>query len=330
MDFPVWGIDVAYYQSLDQTSPRRLAEFQANGLAFVIAKASMRDGVDTACVGHSANTRAVSGLALGHYHWVDPTGGIHPDTRFRQLDHLERMVNQNRPDFIAPDLEHWWASWESYWQASQGKLPWGQVPRFSASYLNEHAWLIQQELERRFAGLPIIPYTGLWFVRQYAPAMLDWLSQRPSWIADYSAQPTGVRWVRDWATFRLWKASLVAPRYVVNPVWSLWQFASSWVLPGFNSIWHRMDLNVFNGDLTQFWKMLGDAGFSYPPVTPPLPQIYRVTAWALAVRRTPNVLHLPVDWKVRDDHVNVYEWLGHWVRIGPDRWVNSNYLERVS
>lgn len=221
------GVDVSHWQPQVDWETLR-----AGGVSFAVLKAtqgtSLRDGCFTS---HLEGARA-AGLCVGAYHWCDPIRPAIP-----QADHFLRTLAGRRLDFVALDVEQHWASWREWEQRHVVRL-------LSPTRISQVAQAVAQRV-RAATGLPVLIYTRVSFIAEFARPMLGWLGAWPLWLAQYP-YPRG-RLTCSWEALREHFLPGAA-RPVLPPgcaTWHLWQFsAGRFILPGVPA---PLDLNLYNG-----------------------------------------------------------------------------------
>lgn len=235
------GLDVSHYD--EQVDWARAA---AAGAGFAIAKLSQGDYYrDDRCADHLAGAQA-AGLRTGVYHWLDPDCAPK-----KQADFLRQCAAGLKFHFICLDVEQ-----HTPWPLKKrgevaGKT---KTASYSARVISECA----RELAALLAGsltLPVVIYTRVSFIVEYARPMLDWLPAYPLWLAQYPLLPTPPGKL-TWATLSQVYPRVAAPLLPQGcPQWTFWQWSGDRLrLPGLSS---ALDLNFFNGDKKALDAFLG-------------------------------------------------------------------------
>lgn len=264
MDRQIW-IDGSRYQP--RLSYRMLAE---GGVRGVIAKASQGSSLkDPMFYQHMYGARE-AGMAFAAYHWLDPMIEVQ-----RQIDNFLDMALADGVDFLAVDVEQYWADWSEWGKKHITKF----VPPHKIS---SAAYVMASAL--RQTATPVIVYTRTSFVRSYAWPMESWLYRYPLWLAAYPYTKTKV--TTTWGELRetwLPKSEPVKPKNVDR--WTFWQFSGDkFILPG--TYGKVIDLNWFNGDDADYEFFLYNYNLPQPP---PVPIGRTLKAkFRLNVRRTPG------------------------------------------
>jgi len=261
-------IDVSHWQP-DITWPT-LAEA---GVGAAIIKATQGNYIlDAKLEAHVAGAKSV-GMAAGCYMWNDPLVSA-----TAQADFFWNNVNLKPFDFLAIDVEQWWADWAKWsaWNRDRTRpLP----PQLSAQRITESALTVLGILKGR-TEKPVIMYTRATFMQQYAPALIAKTNTMQMWWAQWPY--AGGRVITSWEAFlENWLPVATAPRFPNNWAgsrnWSFWQFSGDkFVLPGFGG--DAAELDFFNGTKEQFQDWL--VGITPPPPPPPFkPGLYTTLAW---------------------------------------------------
>jgi len=201
------------------------ALLHAAGLRLVIVKASSGStGLDPQLRFHVAEARA-AGLRVALYHWIDPLN----DGK-AQAEWFSTLIDVVQPDFVAGDVEQWWADWDKWSQSCLRHLSEDRVPHLAARQIDRVCSDFFTTLGQ-LTHLPILSYTSTGFVRTWCPQLKDWMGNYPFWLAQY-IQPRK-------ATTTTWQelpsyyptASPKVPAGMPSP--ALWQWSGDvFSLPG--------------------------------------------------------------------------------------------------
>ena len=264
------GIDVSRYQAkLD-------ASLLKGNIDFMIAKAGqynwskdhhdLGSHVDSMFASH-VQTAADLGIPCGAYWFFDPTVPQDPVNALDdwQIQMLQYALHGKRVHFIAIDVEMF------------------EDPNSKGTIVTNHqistnARQFSDRVQKLFPDLPVMIYTGNWFVNQYAPDMKVWMDTGhwPVWLAQY---PSTVKAAAQWADFRggayapEWPADKVFP-WLSNQACTIWQWSGDCLTaPGVygdaaGTQPSALDLNFYNGTKAMFYKWLNFAPVTIP-VTPP-------------------------------------------------------------
>ncbi len=254
------GVDVSHWNDFVD-----FEALSAAGVSFAAVKISqgsqLRDGRRI----QHGNAARRAGLLTGGYHWCDPTHD--PD---RQVENFLRAGEGLELDFCAVDVEQHWRDWDEWSRRKITRLlPPAQISRC--------ARLVSEGIARR-TGKPTLIYTRTTFVQAYAAPMLDWLAEWDLWLAQYP-YPRG-RLTLDWQTLRSQHLpqtfAPALPRGAKG--WRVWQFSGDrFILPGGGG--QPLDLNWFNGRVSDLRAWCGLTGATARPPQPPLEEMVR-RLWA--------------------------------------------------
>jgi GH25 family lysozyme M1 (1,4-beta-N-acetylmuramidase) len=244
------GIDVSHYD--DAVDWPLLAR---SGVAFAIVKASQGDYYrDDQCKKHLAGAQA-AGLRRGIYHWVDPQ--CSPQ---RQVSFLLDAVRGLDFEFICLDVEQhapWLAAYPAKPVPKKSKVKPGQkgawirkqaapAVSFSSRQISDCAEKMARHLTER-VDVPLVIYTRVSFIVEYARPMLQWLPGFPIWLAQYPLLPLP-KGKLTWETLPEIHPRQAAPLLPSGcSTWTFWQWSGDRLrLPGVSSC---LDLNFFNGSM---------------------------------------------------------------------------------
>lgn len=164
-----------------------------------------------------------------------------------------------------------------------------------------------RQAEKIFGEMGI--YTGAWSWNTIMGN--DYYNNRKLWVATYGSDPLLPHGWEDY--------------------W-IWQFTDKGKFDGY---YGSLDTNVFNGSEEEWESWINDYSISYPDPFGPSerPTVVqfqaRCKATALNVRSGPSVSSNIVGVLYFGDVVDVYEVSCGWFRIGDDRWVSGNYMEKI-
>lgn len=229
------GIDVSAYQI---NVPWKSLVDNA-GLGFAVIKGDQLTATDN----HIALAREAGVPVVGEYFWNDPT-----ITASVQIEWFAKDIKDHKPDFIALDVEQYWAVWQDYWDYLNGKITQAAIRKKSPSAISENARTVADGLHKLFPELPMVIYTGTWFVLGYAQPMVGWVGKYDIWMAHYFDGKLGIRNV-TWdvlnatppQNFTVWMP-------LVTMIWKIWQYSSTMITPAQNA---RYDWNAFAGTLQE-------------------------------------------------------------------------------
>ena len=251
------GIDVSHYdEAVDWALLAR------SGVAFAIAKASQGDYYrDDQCKKHLAGAQAC-GLRTGIYHWVDPQ--CSPQ---KQVNFLLETVSTVQYEFICLDVEQhapWLAAYPAKPVSRKAKLKPGQKGKwtrkqaapsvnFSPRQISDSAEKMAQLLRSR-VDVPLVIYTRVSFIVEYARPMLTWLKTYPLWLAQYPLLPVPKSKL-TWENLHEVHPRMASPLLPTGcSDWTFWQWSGDRLrLPGVSSC---LDLNFFNGNAEDMDRFL--------------------------------------------------------------------------
>lgn len=251
------GIDVSHYD--DRVDWPLLSKA---GVAFVIAKSTQGDYYrDDRCQDHLQGAHA-AGLRRGIYHWVDPQ--CHP---LRQVNFLLDAARELDCEFICLDVEQhapWLAPYPVKAVPKKGRsIPGQKASRmtrqtsaavtFSPRQISECPEKMVRFLKVR-TDLPLVIYTRVSFINEYARPMLQWIPEYPLWLAQYPLLPV-IQGKLTWENLHQIHPRQNTPVLPAGcNTWTFWQWSGDRLrLPGVNSC---LDLNFFNGDIAGLEQFL--------------------------------------------------------------------------
>ena len=252
------GVDVSHYD--ERVDWMKLAQ---GGVRFAIAKLSQGDYYrDDKCRDHLAGA-AAAGMRTGIYHWVDPQ--CSPQ---RQVPFLMECAQGLDYRFICLDVEQhapWLAAYpakllpkkaqgkpgsKSGWMRKQAAVS----VNFSARQISDCAERMARLIKAQ-SSLPLVIYTRVSFIMEYARPILEWIRDYPLWLAQYPLLPAPaarLTWENLNQVYPRQSAPLL-PQGCTG--WAFWQWSGDRLrLPGVSSC---VDLNFFNGDTADLDAFLG-------------------------------------------------------------------------
>lgn len=249
----ILGVDVSHYDpAVDWPF------LKTSGVEFCVVKASQGDYLaDSTAANHLLNARA-AGIICGAYHWVDPLRPVQAQVNF-----FLRQIQPLKPDFICLDVEQYWSNWAAFpakitkqsgwknrWEGKKKANPIHQV--VAPRQISESARRIAQILRQEYDA-PLVIYTRVSFINEYARMMLDWLDDYPLWLAQYPINTSGKMTI-PWETLK--DDLLPALTRPLLPdgcsIWTFWQFSGDcFRLPGMTNL---ADLNLYNGTREELEK----------------------------------------------------------------------------
>lgn len=250
------GIDVSHYD--DVVDWPLLARSR---VAFAIVKSSQGDYYrDDKCNNHLAGAQS-AGLRRGIYHWVDPQC-----SPLRQVNFLLDATLGLDYEFICLDVEQhapWLAAYpakpisrkvmvkpgqKGNWIRKQTAVSVTFPPRQISDCAEKMVRLLKVRVD-----VPLVIYTRVSFITEYARPMLKWLPDLPLWLAQYPLLPVP-KVKLTWENLHEIQPRQAAPLLPFGcSTWTFWQWSGDRLrLPGTKS---PLDLNFFNGgseDLDDF------------------------------------------------------------------------------
>jgi GH25 family lysozyme M1 (1,4-beta-N-acetylmuramidase) len=258
----ILGIDISHWQkSVDWTAMKN------GGIEFVIVKATQGTYQVDPMLTDYVNGATKAGIAVGAYHWVDPTVNAEAQAAYF-LSNIKGLPIQ----FIAADVEQFWTDWTEWMNQTVTKM-------ISPDTISNTAKTILTYWSQQ-STLPEILYSRATFVQEYAQPMLKWISKYDLWMAHYPYNNTRV--TTTWDDFKAkYKPSISGPRLPTGcTTWKFWQFTGGkFILPGTDS---TLDVDYFNGTSADFQKYINTT--TTPPVKVSLPEWARqLDIWARGV-----------------------------------------------
>ena len=208
-----------------------------------------------------------AGMITGTYYWNSALISAQA-----QIDAYSFLIDQDKPDIIILDFEHYWAKWDDYWAAIAGTIPWANVTRMSAQKISDNGQSVCEGIIKRWSGKYYLNYSADWFVSGYASPSTTWLKKYPFFVAaypDYGVSPYSLTWDQiKSGKFMHLKSGLqnIADYRPTLPAditqWDLWQYSSRIKIPG---EYYAYDWDLFNGSLDQ---LKAKCGLISPPTEP--------------------------------------------------------------
>lgn len=288
-----------------------------SGVQGIIIKAGGSGGTDPMLRVHHANARA-AGMAVGFYYWVDPLR----DGR-TQAHHLLDLADELGPDFLAGDVEQWWADWELWRRFTLHKIPLEDVPRLSAQQINRVAkdfFTMIKPSQRT-----ILFYSSTSFVAERSPLLKEWAFDYPLWIAQYPRTGGSLAAATlSWDELKEKFLPSGGPRIPAGwPRPLFWQWSGDrFTLPGHQG---EVDLNWFLGE--DFFQWAGGL-----PKIQPLPfdvRHLKAGVGGLNVRAQPNPMSEILRVIVPGEEIHVEKGqTGIWRKLfGEAGFIHSGFIE---
>jgi lysozyme len=209
---------------------------RSKGVEFAIAKASQGSYAHDRLLASHLTGANKAGMISAAYHWCDPLS-----KDIEQADFFIKAIHGLPVSFLAVDMEQHWADWQEWSLHTIQKV-------IDPERISESARVVAERL-RQQSGLPVVIYSRVSFIEQYAQPVLSWITDYPLWLAQYPYGATRVKcsWEELQAT-RLPK--IPGPTLLAGcSRWSFWQFSGDkFILPGCDN---ALDLDYFNGNLDE-------------------------------------------------------------------------------
>lgn len=231
-------VDVSHWQS-----SINFHTWKDNGVDAVILKLSQGSTVkDAKRWEHYLGAKA-AGMYVGGYHWADPT---HDDAA--QVNNCLAAIDGMELDFVAVDVEQYWASWVEY----ANKVIKTILP---GERISENAYYMAEKLNHKTLR-PVLLYTRATFIQDYAPQMLEWLDDWDIWWAQYVWDMADI--TLDWQALKAGYLPIsIAPKFPTGwkgiKDWTAWQWTGDkFILPGCGNC---LDLNYLKRDFLAQFKL---------------------------------------------------------------------------
>ena len=243
----ILGIDIGPYITVTDFNVMK-----AGGVEFCIIKLTQGNSITNKKAADEAKRAKDAGMIVGLYHWCDPIKT--PDAY--QVDFFLSKAYGLPYDFVAADVEQYWASWLEW--------PNNITSILSPTRIENNARTILEEMKAS-QSKPVVIYTRKSFIDDYARGMLTWINQWPIWAARwlYNAGNVATNW-QTVRTFYMPQAdtSLIWP---VNPKSWFWQWSGDrFRCPGADI---AIDMNLFLGTLDELKAKLGMTQQPAPALT---------------------------------------------------------------
>ena len=306
-----WGVDISRYDDLSD------AQWQAmvnNGLSFAIIRACHGSGyTDPFLQRHIAQANKY-GIPFGLYQWVDITQDVQ-----NQVDYFLHLIEQYPPKCAAGDFEQYWTDWDAWNQARLGGG--GDVPTMPPDQINAFNYEYFTKMKSALS-IPLISYTGAWFVNRYCPQMSAWLGQSYLWLAGYiSAQAEAVGW-EDFLKIVSDLGTPVFPTGINR--WDVWQFSASLPITGLPNL----DLDAIASE--EVYNNLFILSKPYEPPSGGTGGKARVIAQeGLRVRAAPNPQAQILRTIPYGALVDVVEIQDGWAHLADGGWCAAQWLQLV-
>ena len=171
----VLGTDVSYWQII----PPPYAEMAKEGFYFAIVKVGGSGGHNDVRAEMHLQAAKDANMACMIYYWADPNVSWRT-----QLAHLLRLIEKYKPLAVALDFEQWWKSWDEWQKSLIGLFPKDKVRIVPPNQINDVYRLLADNLAAA-TDIPVLIYTGKWFIDRYCPQLATWIGRYWVWLARY-------------------------------------------------------------------------------------------------------------------------------------------------
>jgi len=304
-----WGVDISRY---DEVTDAHWQAMTNNGLSFAIIRACHGAGYTDPYLPRHVTQAKNYGIPFGLYQWVDITQDIQ-----KQVDYFLHLIEQYSPKCAACDFEQYWTDWDAWNRARLGGT--NPIPTMPPEQINAFYLECFTKMKARL-NIPLVSYTGSWFVNQYSPQMSAWLGQSYLWLASYISSPSGVI---DWNTFEGIVKDLGTPIFPVGlNRWDTWQFSTSLSITGIPHI----DMDAVISE--EIFNNLFISSRIYEPPAGGITQKARVIASpSLRVRDAPNIQAQILRSMPYGTLVEVEEIQNGWARLVAGGWCLAQWLQ---
>jgi hypothetical protein len=175
---------------------------------------------------------------------------------------------------------------------------------------------------RSALSIPLISYTGAWFVNKYCPQMSAWLGKSYLWLAGYISAPAGVI---DWDNFLGIVSNLGSPVFPVGlNRWDVWQFSASLPITGLP----QLDLDAIASE--EVYNNLFILSKTYELPSGGTTGQARVIAQAgLRVRAAPNLQAQILRTLPYGTLVDIVEIQNGWAHLVDGGWCAAQWLQLI-
>ncbi len=304
-----WGIDISRYD--DALSDAQWQMMANNGLSFAIIRACHGVGYTDPLLSRHVGQANKYGIPFGLYQWVDITHNVQD-----QANYFLRLIETYRPKCAAGDYEQYWTDWAAWNKARLGGG--GEVPVMPAEQINAINFAYFTHM-RSALSIPLVSYSGAWFVNKYCPQTAAWLGQSYLWLAGYISTPAQAV---GWDEFHRIVGNLGSPTFPkgINR-WDIWQFSASLPIIGLP----QMDLDAIVSE--QVFKNLFVIPKIYEPIGGSTGKARVIAANGLRVRVAPN-LQAPILRGLQyGTVVEIVEVQDGWAHLADGGWCVAQWLQ---
>jgi len=166
-------LDVSHYQ---QNLDYKL--IASKGVKAIIVKASQGSQLIDSMVRVHAYGAREAGMAVGLYHWVDP---IYDGNT--QANVFKKLIDELQPQFVAGDVEQWWADWTKWGMWRRREIPYEDVPLLSSKQIERVTRDFFINLKGQI-NIPLLFYTSTGYIKNYKN-LITFAKDYPLWLAQY-------------------------------------------------------------------------------------------------------------------------------------------------
>ncbi|MDO9348243.1 MAG: SH3 domain-containing protein, partial [Anaerolineales bacterium] len=307
-----WGIDISRYD--DALSDAHWQMMVDNGLSFAIIRACHGVGYTDPLLSRHVGQANKYGIPFGLYQWVDITHNVQD-----QANYFLRLIESYRPKCAAGDFEQYWTDWTAWNNARLGGG--GVVPVMPPEQINaiNYAYFTQM---RSALSIPLVSYTGAWFVNRYCPQMAAWLGQSYLWLAGYISTPAAAV---GWDEFQRIVGNLGSPIFPTGiNRWDIWQFSASLPITGLP----QLDLDAIVSE--QVFKNMFVIPKIYEPGGGSTGKARVIASDGLRVRAAPNLQAQILRGLPYGTLVEIIEIQEGWARLADGGWCLAQWLQLLS
>ena len=305
-----WGVDISRYDDLSDAQWQTMVN---NGLSFAIIRACHGSGyTDPFLPRHVAQANKY-GIPFGLYQWVDITQDVQ-----KQVDYFLHLIEQYPPKCAAADFEQYWTDWDAWNQARLGGG--GDVPTMPPDQINAFNYEYFIKIKSALS-IPLISYTGAWFVNRYCPQMAAWLGQSYLWLAAYISSPAPAV---SWDDFQGIVGDLGSPVFPTGiNRWDIWQFSASLPITGLP----QLDLDAVASE--EVYNNLFVLSKPYKPSGETRGKARVIAQEGLHVRAAPSLQAQILRTMPYGTLVDVEEIQDGWAHLADEGWCAAQWLQLI-